>query len=229
MKKCLSLLNEKGMIHYKSEIEPYTYSYYGLLCVINKYLNCINIDDKEISICKSKEKNNIKVLKKAISKKLNFINIKNEKIYFYKINDNILLFTYLRYIYLYSDIKYKFKIMSSFNYIPYIEKLIMGEQSKSIKAYYTNRYILSWVSSSIINKIIKKKILDPKYLFKTNNNISFKDKYIHIYNSIKKYDNFKDFNKKYKNMIIKANKYIISTKKSKKFILFKNETKIHKL
>lgn len=209
MKKCKTMINTKGIISSFKELETYSYPFYLLSCVINGSLNIINIDNNYFTLKTDKYENNQKILKKA--NKIKKLKINDETFFFKKLTQNNLFFMYLRFKYLNSNEKYKFKLMSNFNYIQYLEQKLIGYKPSIIKGYYINRYILSWLPKKIKEKV--------KNINKMN--LNFEDKYKLMYNMIKEYDNFKDFNQKYKKMIEESKKYkkkIENSNDYKKFI-----------
>ncbi len=189
-----------------------------LLCIINNLKDIADLEYPKIYGVSLKELiNNLKVILLAEYTDIYYIkntNISNNKIILYKNNEFLLKSIYLSYIELLFLSENKIKINKKvFNYIHYIIGSLYGYSEETIRGFYINRYIrLGFYPDNIKQEIDK--IYTSLNKKKTINN---KQKYFILYNLVKSYDNFENFNKKYELTKLKANKITEEILLSKKF------------
>jgi len=103
--------------------------------------------------------------------------------------------------------KLKSEDMNPIDYIISNLRYIDGE--KYNKYYYLSRYI---------NRIVPEILPKETEKIMSNPNLTMKQKYMAKYRLAKKHDNFKDLDKRYKEIEVEAGKILDKTKKSKDFI-----------
>jgi len=122
-------------------------------------------------------------------------------------------------LYAYIALKYDKEFSKDMNPMDYILNNLKYNDIHYNDYFYMSRYI-----NFIVPEILPEKTMK----IMENPNITQKQKYMAKYRLIKKYDNFKDFNKKYKNIKAEAGKILEKTKKSKDFINYIKTVKTHK-
>lgn len=165
---------------------------------------------KKIKIAINAVKNNLKFI--VMTPKMN--THEYEIIVFNDIDDNfnkVVLVSYL--------IKNYHKIQNlDFNPIDFIIlNLQYNDNNTYNKYYYLARYV-NRIVPTILPKENEKIMSNPK--------LNMKQKYMAKYNLIKKYDNFKDFNKKYSEIQVEAGKILEKTKRNKNFINYIKTVKV---
>lgn len=193
-------------------------------CVNNNKINLAGIY-YPLLLSESNPDRFLKKIKVAIDAKknnLNFINImpklnsQEYPIVIFDDNENNYNKSVL---YAYIALKYDKELSKSMNPIDYILHNLKYNDIHYNDYYYMNRYI-----NLIVPEILPEKTMK----IMENPNITQKQKYMAKYRLIKKYDNFKDFNKRYKNIKAEAGKILEKTKKSKDFINYIKTVKTHK-
>jgi hypothetical protein len=105
-----------------------------------------------------------------------------------------------------------------FNPIDFIiQNLQFNDNNTFNKYHYLSRYV---------NRIVPTILPEETEKIMSNPKLNMKQKYMAKYNLIKKYDNFKDFNKKYSEIQVEAGKILEKTKKSKDFINYIKTVKV---
>lgn len=216
-KEC-KLIGKHGLLNTENLNIGINFMY--LKCIINNQIH-VSFMHYPLIMAPSREKlmKHIDLFKKAEKVGVKLIysddNIKSK-------DRNVVVFKNVKYqnsAILYSYLVRMYKGLDPFHEINYILNKLMGYDEEYNKNYYLRKYINFMIPAKLKHKVEK-----------INNNIelSQKKKYIKKYKLIKSYDNFRDFDKKFEDVKIKAKKMFEEIVRSQKFINYAKNIKIHK-